>query len=109
MATEYDFDLYQGESLDATLRVRSDEGEPIDFTDYSISGYISSSYCCSGIYSPLNVTVLAPPESGYLRLFVSGEQTIGFPVTKLPYYVRRYNVSGINEIFLFGDFNIDPS
>jgi hypothetical protein len=109
MATEYDFTIKQGESLNATLILRTDDGALANMSGYNVTGHIIKNYCCEdNILQVLPLNILNPVESGYVQFFLSGEQTRLFPVTKLPYLIQRYGGNGVYETLTYGDFNVNP-
>ncbi len=109
MAAEYDFQIQQGRSLNARLKLTntvSGVKYPINLSGYNITGYINYNYCCTGSF-PLNLSVFSS-VSGYVDLYVSPSQSATFPVTILPYYIQVYSGTVYKEDTLFGDFYVNP-
>lgn len=88
------FDLYieQGSNYTISLSLTDDNSQPIDLSDYSISGYVRNSYSDSGILIDLNPSITMP-ASGVILINVPSTGTMNLPTTVGIYDIEITNTN----------------
>lgn len=98
MPTKLDFDLVKGETFSYRVVIRDSDGNFLNLSGYSTTGYAKYNYCNSGYILNLNPTIYST-VSGSIDLLVHWTGTTGLPVTKLPYSLNIYNGSTAENVF----------
>ncbi len=109
MATNYDLNITQGSKFDVVLRALDSNGDGIDLTDYTASGFVKYRHSDTGILLDLNPTPRtgAAGVSGYLDINLSGEATKSVPCIQGVYDIEIYN-GAVVEKLIYGYANILP-
>tara|TARA_Y100001973_G_C5153754_1_gene309569 strand:- start:320 stop:709 length:390 start_codon:yes stop_codon:yes gene_type:complete len=112
MATSYDINLTRGNDFSVRLAVKDDAGSAYNLTGYTASGVVRNKYSDTGYLVDLNAKVVSGVNgagyvSGFIDLYLSGNQTTGVPVTQGVYDVEIYSGTYHQKVIL-GQANIYP-
>jgi hypothetical protein len=105
----YDLDIYKGATFSLSLTLNDTAGNPIDLTNYSISGFLKFRYSDTGKLVSLNPSGISPLTSGNVLLSIHATGTEVLPVTYGVYDLEiRHNTSGTVDKVLNGRARIHP-
>lgn len=109
MATNYDLNITKGSQFEVVLRAKDSNGNGIDLTDYTTSGFVKYRYSDTGIILDLNPVPRtgAAGVSGYLDIKLSGVHTKNVPVVQGVYDIEMYK-GEYHEKLIYGYANILP-
>lgn len=105
----YDFEINQGSTFSLNLNLNDALGNPIDLTNYTVSGYLKFLYSDSQKLTDLNATRIAPYASGQINISIADTGTAVLPITIARYDVEiRHTTSGTTDKVLKGAVTINP-
>lgn len=117
MATTYNIELSQGNTLDLRLSVKDSDEVAINLSGYYVRGYARHRYSSTGILLDLNPVVVSGVSgqlfaSGLVDVIVRPLITAGIPVCQGVYDIEKYTLSGgldyDVEKLIHGYFNVSP-
>lgn len=105
----YDIQIYKGATFSLSVTLKDENENPIDLTNYNVSGFLKYRYSDSTALTSLNAQKLSPLESGDISLSIHATGTAVLPVTIGVYDVELFNtVSGTVSKVLRGNASIFP-
>lgn len=113
---EYNFSIYQGESVNLRFALTSADGQPTNLSGYSIRGIVKHRYGdVSGILD-LNPVIVSggltpdPIVSGLIDINISAGTTSNLPVGRMIYDVEKSPINNTDATvkIIKGYFNILP-
>jgi hypothetical protein len=105
----YDLEVYQGATYSLSITLRDGNSNPIDLTDYNVSGFLKFRHSDSVRLASLNATKVAPYASGLVSLNIPSTGTERLPVGYGFYDVELYHTtSGTVSKVLIGKASIFP-
>jgi hypothetical protein len=108
-----DITVKQGETYNARLVLKDENGTAINLSGYTVSGAAKYRYNNSGFYYNLNPAIVSGTSgssyvSGYIDVDIASTATATFPVVEANYEIKRYNSSGVATRTLYGNFLVTP-
>ena len=104
----YDLSIVQGSFFNVPLTVSDVSGNPIDLTNYTVSGYLKYQYGDTGALANLNPMIQTPPTGGTISISMLGSVTQSLPISILVYDIRIYD-TGMNPTTVFAGYaNVSP-
>lgn len=92
-------DLYQNNDYSLAFQANDSFGNPIDLTDYTLTGVISNSYGCPNGIAFFS-GYIPTPISGICQVSLNYSQTSGLKPNTYIYWIRAIN------LFTPGQFNL---
>lgn len=117
MATTYNIDISQGNTLDLRLAVKDSAGIPINLSGFNVRGSVRHRYSSTGVTLNLAPTVVSGASgslypSGYIDILIRPVNTAVLSVMQGVYDVEKYTTSGGAdydvEKLIQGYFNVSP-
>lgn len=109
MADIYNLDVAQGSSIYFRIVAKDDNSQPLDLTNYNVSGYVRHRYTDTGIVLNLSPTIDGSFISGFIDVDVAGASTALLPVMQGVYDIEISNkYTSYQTKVVKGLFNVEP-
>lgn len=117
MATTYNIEASQGNTLDLRLSVKDSDDVPINLSGFSVRGQVRHRYSSTGILLDLKPVVVSGVSgsyyaSGFIDVVIRPTGSAALPVVQGVYDIEKYTLSsGIDydvEKVIQGYFNVSP-
>lgn len=107
MANSYTINATQGDSLSLRFTAKDDNGNNLNLSGYSLSGFVKNKYGDSTVLLNLNPTFYSA-ISGIIDVFVSGNVSTSLGVNRYLYDVEAHGISGTVIKISRGSFFLEP-
>jgi len=109
MADIYDISVIQGENIYLRVVALDVNQNPIDLTNYTVSGYAKYRYTDTGIVLNLRPAIHSSYISGYIDINVPETGTAPLPVMQGVYDIEIHNpFTSYTTKVIKGLFNVEP-
>lgn len=117
MATTYNIEISQGNTLDLRLCVKDSSEVPINLSGFSVRGHARHRYSSTGILLNLQPTIVSGVSgafypSGLIDIIIRPTGTANLPTVQGVYDIEKFTLqSGVDydvEKLIHGYFNVSP-
>ncbi len=109
MADVYNIQAAQGASIYLRFVARDDNADPLDLTNYNVSGFVRYRYSDTGVLLNLNPTIDGSFISGFIDVDVAGAITAALPPMQGVYDIEISNkYTSYQTKVVKGLFNLEP-
>lgn len=104
----YDLTIVNGDSYALSIALDDANGNPLNLTSYSVSGYMKAKYSDTVKLCDLGATISTPYASGIISLSIPAATTATLPNGSFPYDVEVNDGSGVIQKVLAGRAYVYP-
>ena len=117
MATTYNIDISQGNTLDLRLNVKDSSNVPINLSGFNVRGQVRHRYSSSTVLLNLNPLIVTGVSgsfftSGFIDIVIRATGTAILPIMQGVYDIEKFTLSnGVDydvEKLIQGYFNVSP-